>query len=101
MFAGKDSDQLGVLVQGAEILLVVDLGAIRVQMDCRLLLAFLKFLGHFCANLLQARGAHGFLNVACNVLDLQRKQTYKNRGKREFLTVTRLQLQLHGAIHIV
>lgn len=70
MLAGKDSDQFGILVEGAKIFLVIDLGAIRVQVDGWLMVALLELLGHLGAYLLQAAGADGFLNVARDVLDL-------------------------------
>lgn len=52
MLSGKYGHQLGVLIEGAKIFLIVDFGAIGVQVDGRLLFALVKFLGHLGAYLL-------------------------------------------------
>lgn len=74
MLARKDGHQFRVLIECTKVFLIVDFGAIGVQMDCWLLLTLVKFLGHLGAYFLQACGANGFFNVARDVLDLAARQ---------------------------
>lgn len=52
MLAGKHSDQFGILVQRAKIFLIIDLGAIRIQVYGWLMVTLFEFLGHLGAYLL-------------------------------------------------
>lgn len=52
VLAGKHSDQFGVLVECAKILLIIDLGAVRVQVYGWLMVALFELLGHLGAYLL-------------------------------------------------
>lgn len=70
MLAGKHGHQLRILIQGAKILLVIDLRAIGVQVDGGQVVRLLELLRHLAANLLQTGGADSLLNVASDVLDL-------------------------------
>lgn len=83
MFSGKDGHQFRILVEGAEVLLVIDLRAVGVQVNSRQMVALLELLRHLAADLLQTGGADSLLNVACYVLDLAIKTQKDSAGKRE------------------
>lgn len=91
LLAGKDGNQFGIWLQSAEVLLIVDLGAIAIQVYRRL--SPLKFQRHLRPQLRQRCGHNCLADVPRDVLDLEwRRRITRNftPNSRSVLTCRKL-----------